>query len=820
MLYVSGRGRSNLPAELTSFVGRRRELAEALRLLSGARLLTLTGPGGVGKTRLALRLAADRQRAFPDGVWIAELADLDDPSLVADAVAEAMGLQRLSGRWTAATLAAHLAPRRILLVLDNCEHLVDACARLVDTLLRAGPGLRVIATSRHLLGVAGERVLGVPPLRVPPVPAPGADQSALAGGLVQYEAVSLLAERAAAVLGEFSLDEGNWRTVALLCHRLDGIPLAIELAAAWLRTLSLEQILDRLDNRYSLLTRGNRVGPRRQQTLRALIDWSFGLCNPDEQQMWACLSVFADGFTLEAAEQVGGARCPPAVVLDVLSGLVDKSILVRDDDEGTVRFRMLDTIRQYGQDRLRESGREQDVRRRHLAYYRRMAALADAQWCSPAQLDWIRRIRSEQANLRVALDFCLTTPGLAETALSIMVALWQYWAAIGLLSEARFWFDRGLSKATEPDGIRAIGLQSAAHAASLQGDITAAASLLAEARDLAARLHDQRVLARIACVEGRLAAISGDRPAAVERSQDARRRFADLDEPFGLAQSLLYLGLAHGIREEQDAAAIVFAECVALTERFGEYCFRSFALCGLGLAAWQLGELEQAMEHHAAAISLKYAFHDHAGIAVALEQQAWVMASAGRHHESAVLLGAAGRIWRETGASIAAFGLAPFHHRCEASLRRVLGQRKLERALAQGAELDLDEAVAAATQGTGTPVAHPVVPAGEPEVPLTLRERQVADLVARGLSNKEIASYLVIAQRTAEGHVERILGKLGFTSRAQIIAWVKDSSRSLQERTCEPQRHVGERERIAPTPPPHPHGDSVGGDSVGVQPHG
>src|SRR5215469_612357 len=345
---------SNLPIEITSFVGRRRELSVARRLLGDARLLTLAGAGGVGKTRLALRLAAEVRRTFAEGVWLADLAPLQDGELVPQTVVAALGLPDHSTRLPVETLLEHLVDKRLLLVLDNCEHVLGACAVLATKLLSEAEGLRILATSRQLLNIEGEQVLEVPPLSVPEP-----DQLSAAGSLIEYEAVRLFAERAAAVVPGFAVTAGNSAVVARLCQGLDGIPLAIELAAVRLRVLSVEQILERLDDRYRLLTRGSRTALERHQTLRAAIEWSYDLCSPQEQTLWKRLSVFSGGFDLEAVEQTcADEDIAQEDIFELVTGLIDKSILARQQHGPRVRYRLLETIRQYGQGRLTESGQD------------------------------------------------------------------------------------------------------------------------------------------------------------------------------------------------------------------------------------------------------------------------------------------------------------------------------------------------------------------------------------------------------------------------------------------------------------------------------
>ncbi|MPY46091.1 AAA family ATPase, partial [Streptomyces phyllanthi] len=383
-------GAGNLPAALTTFVGRRRDIAEIRRRLGAARLLTLTGVGGVGKTRLALEAAAAARKGFADGVWLVDLAPVRDPSAVAGATATALGVPDLGARPVLDQLTGHLARRRALIVLDNCEHLVDACAELAETLLSGAPELRVLATSRRTLGIAGEHVFTVPPLSVPD------------------EAVELLLDRASAIRPEFRVTGTNRDAVTRLCARLDGLPLAIELAASRLRTLTVEQLADRVEDRFALLTGGSRTARPRQRTLRALIDWSYELCGPAERLLWNRLSVFAGGFDLDAAEGVcSGDGVPRHEVLDLLDRLVAQSVVLTTEHEGTARYRMLETIRQYGRERLAEYGADEERRllRRHRDHFLSLAEHLAADWYGPGQEEALARLRTEHGNLRVALEY-------------------------------------------------------------------------------------------------------------------------------------------------------------------------------------------------------------------------------------------------------------------------------------------------------------------------------------------------------------------------------------------------------------------------------
>jgi predicted ATPase len=442
MTAVAPRGAAgNLPAELTSFIGRRRELTETKALLSTTRLLTLTGMGGVGKTRLARQIAAEVHRAFPDGVWETELADLGEPALLVHTIAASLGLREQNGPWAIGTLRDHLAERRVLLLLDNCEHLIQACAITADTLLRGCPGLRILATSREPLAIAGEHTYPVGPLSMPD------PQTSPPEGLARYEAVRLFVDRGAAVLPGFELDDTNRAAVAKLCDRLGGIPLAIELAAVSLRTLSPEEIVAQLTDRYRLLNRGSRSAPPRQQSLHALADWSYQLCDEEERSLWCALSVFANGFEFDAVDAIcQRSELDGLNVVQTIQGLVEKSVLAHDQQSDGGRFRMPEIIRDYGLLRLSESSSVASARHRHAVWCASLAATAREQWVGPGQVRWFGRIRRELANIRAALDFSLTEPDGATRVVNIIADLTDYWLALGFLSEGRHWLNRACTR--------------------------------------------------------------------------------------------------------------------------------------------------------------------------------------------------------------------------------------------------------------------------------------------------------------------------------------------------------------------------------------
>ncbi len=445
---VDRRG-GNLPADLTSFVGRRHEIADVKNRFASSRLVTLTGMGGVGKTRLALRVAWDVRRAYPDGAWMVELAGLRAPNLVGPTVASALGLQDRSVDTSVNWLCAMLADRQMLIVIDNCEHLLDASAVLSNAVLRSCPGVRILATSRQALGIGGEHVLTVPPM---PTPVIGGAESA--DGLGRYESVRLFVERAIAVRPGFRLDNANQEAVSKICRRLEGIPLAIELAASRLSALSVDELMDRLDDRYALLSRGSRAALPRQQTLRSLIDWSFDLCSDAERALWARLSVFAGGFDLDAAESVcaGGAIASDAV-WDLVTQLVDKSIVLATSGSDGVRYQLSETLREYGQERLLELGATGQVQARHRRFYWELTLGAEAGWFGASQLPLLARLRVEHANLREALNSYLSPGADAEHGLDLASAFASTGLSVaGSRKDATGWSNS--SRPARPRGLR------------------------------------------------------------------------------------------------------------------------------------------------------------------------------------------------------------------------------------------------------------------------------------------------------------------------------------------------------------------------------
>ncbi|MBO0804912.1 MAG: AAA family ATPase [Nocardiopsaceae bacterium] len=767
---TGSRRTGNLRAQLTSFVGRRREVAEIKRLLSGSRLVTLTGAGGTGKTRLALRVADDLRRAFPDGVWFVELAALDDHALLTQTVATALGVRDRTARWHLPAMADYLSDKHMLLVLDNCEHLRDACATLADTMLQAAPELRVLVTSRQALGLTGEHLFRVPTLSVPdadPRPAPAA--------LHACEAVRLFLDRAAAVTSDFTLTEANAGIVAQICRRLEGLPLAIELTAVRLRALSAEEILERLEDRYRLLTASSPVALPRHRTLRALIDWSYDLCSERERAAWARLSAFSGGFDLDAAEAVcASGDLPQGAVLDTLAALVDKSILAAEDHDGRIRYHMLETIREYGSVRLRESGTGPAIRKRHRDHFERMVARARDEWCGPGQQRWMARILRDHSNIRAALEYTLTEPGQAEAGLKIAGALWFFWIATGLTAEGRRWLERLLELESAPGTWRNTALWVYAYLCIIQEDVACALPRIDECRRSATEQGDAESLAWAMQLSGMAAMSAGDLAKARAHLEDGVARHRACRDDIGTADACFYLVAVVALLGEPRRAAALCEEVLALCDSNGERWLKSYMMWDLGLVAWQLGDSTRAVASTREGLRLAREFNEQWAIAFCVELLAWAAHAELRHRRAAYLLGCADSIWQRIGAPL--FGmrhLLRYHEQCASGTRETLGAAAFDAEFGKGKRTRVGAAISAALEEGES---RDERAAGEERTSvLTPREAEIAGLIAEGLSNKAIAARLLIVPRTVEAHVEHILDKLGFSSRAQIAAWTAGS---------------------------------------------
>jgi predicted ATPase/DNA-binding XRE family transcriptional regulator len=582
----------NLPAQLTSFIGREREIAEVSRLLGETRLLTLIGAGGAGKTRLALEAAAGLLSDFEDGIWWVELASLYDPALVPQAVGAALGLRDQASRPMLDQLGDHLRAKRLLLVLDNCEHLITACATCVDTLLRAAPGVRILVTSREPLDITGETTYRVPSLATPD---PG-HLPALAS-LVRFEAVRLFADRAAAVLPGFTVTEVNGRAVAEICCGLDGIPLAIELAAARIRALPVEELRARLGDRFRVLTGGSRVALPRHRTLRATIDWSYGLLAEPERALLRRLAVFTGGWTLEAAEAVcNGEGVAEGEVLDLLAHLVDKSLVILEFPGDTGRYRLLETVRQYGLELLEERGETPIWRQRHASFFLTLAEEAEPKLFGPEQDSWFARLEAEHGNLRAALEW-LAAQDEAGQGLRLAGALWRFWEVRAHLAEGRAWLSEMLRRAgpdAEP-AARAKALMGAGGCAYYLRDHPAADALWEESLSLYRRLGGRQGMARVLIYQGWLANDRG-------RFSEARRLFEEglaicraIGDRQGTAWALARLGLTFYWEGDSAAGQPLLEQGLALSREINDRLGIAQWTYLLGQMRWSQGDLSSAI---------------------------------------------------------------------------------------------------------------------------------------------------------------------------------------------------------------------------------
>src|SRR5271156_6278852 len=760
----------NLPAEVTSFVGRRRELADAKRALSKSRLVTLTGVGGVGKTRVAERVARDRRRAYPHGVWLVELGELADPALLTQTVLTGGGVRGQPSGDALGGLIDSVRGRRLLLVLDNCEHLLDEVAALSTALLRSCPDVQILATSRGPLRVVGEVVLPVPPMA-----APEPDRSGGVAGLSRYDAVALFTERAAAAVPDFGLTEENYRAVAGLCYRLDGLPLAIELAAGRLRSLSPAQILSRLDDRYALLTGGERGRPGRQQTLRASIEWSYHLCTPAEQRLWARLCVFAGSFELDAVEAVCSGDFAGDEMVDLVSGLVDKSIVVRHDRGTVARYRLLESIREFGLERLSEAGEGPALRMAHWQWYAALIHTAKAEWISARQVYWLARLAAESANMRSALDFGLNEHGDTDAVMEIVVGLpLGYWWVHGRLGEGRHWLDEALARPSGVTVVRVRALLRNSVLATVGGELATGNRLLDEARGLIPQVSDPMVLAQLHQVAARSARFAGDLPRAVSELEQALAMpvsRTDLDFYLDILNSLAFYA-SMAVQHERSKAC--HEEIFQLTGPRGESLHRADALMALGLDAWRRGDPVRAVELQRSGLEIKLGLDDQLSTALGLEALAWGVGALGQHTRAAHILGTAEVLWDSSGGSLANLfpELVGDHDKSVAAARAALGDQGYEAALRRGRQMPLAQVLDDAEHTRRSTRSGQADAAGAGS--LTSREKEIAGLLAQGLSNKAIAKSLVIAQRTAENHVANVLVKLGLTSRSQVAAWVAE----------------------------------------------
>ncbi|MGR6920791.1 ATP-binding protein [[Actinomadura] parvosata] len=685
---------------MTSLVGRREELARIRRLCREFRMVTLTGVGGVGKTRLALRAAALMQPGYGDGAWLVPLSALDQGALLPYTIAEALPLADRTTRPMMEVLTEYLMDRHLLLVLDTCEHLVEEVAVTARDLLVAAPRLSILATSRRPLGVPDEQVLIIDPLPVPDT-----------GGGGRQDAVTLLADRTAQSVPGFAVTDGNRAELARLCRRLEGLPLAIELAAARLRDLPAAELCERLDDRFELLgdneAEVSQADPPWHQALRTAIGWSHQLCSPEERLLWARTSVFAGSFDDAAvAEVCSDALLPAAAIPDLLAELVDKSILIWSPTGGGERYRMLDTIREYGAIWLRALGEQDGLRRRHRDFYLKLARRGDAAWLGPDQVSWNDRVNAEHDNLRTALDFCLANSR-DHTALEMAAALWFFWYPCGFLREGQHYLERALTLDVEPSVVRNRALWVCSLTLMVQGDPDAGMAWAAECAGIAEQLGDTAAAQAAQAMVMAAATIRGDLALALALA-DSLLAVHRPERGLTLPTMLARLGQSHvhtaygRVEDAVKALEEMCAEC----DKYGERWMRAYADLFRAQAELTLGRNDAAQTYARSALEVKHRLHDSIGIALALDVLACAAAASGHPEPAARRLGLAQQVWDTIGrAQIGIHEWVSARETCERQARAMLGDEAYQVAFRAGYDTMLDTGILHAL--------HPTHPAPE-----------------------------------------------------------------------------------------------------------
>jgi len=770
--------RGNLPTPVSSFVGRRSEVSWTRHACTEHRLVTIVGAGGFGKTRLSLEVGQQLQRSYRGGTWFVDLGRLPARRTVVDHTASVLRLTRETGAWTAQELTARLSEREMLIIFDNCEHVVEEVAELVQILLEGTIGIVVLATSRQALKVGGEQLLQLEGLALPPV-----GSSVVPAELIRFESVALFVERARSVLASFELTEGNAEQVVEIVRRLEGMPLAIELAAVRIRVLSPHQIAGRLQNQFRLLS-ATRGLEERHQTLRATIDWSYQLCSSEERLCWARLAVFPADFDIDAAEVVAsGGEISQEDVLDLVGALVDKSVLravITGDGDGQTRtrYRLPETVREYGRERLEPSALEKTTAR-HSEHFTRLADIVPDLLFGPGQAALFSALRTDRPNLEAALSSAILD-GDVDAADSLACAIALVAFAEGSLAESAEVLESAARVQGNQSTARILLLWLSAWVAINQGDLSLARSRAGACRSLAQLIGDRQGIAYAEQYLGQCELLAGDIRAAERFCEQAVLYARSADDKHLLATSLVRYAQVLEAKDDRPSARAALKESIATSEAVGETWCRGFALWNLALVDESDGEAGSALESARAALVSKDMFEDVVGAGQGLEVMAWCAAQLGDQRRAAVLLGAAQRIWRSSGAVLPA-PLLQRRARCEEGVRAALGASEADTLRRQGEELLPRDAVAWDGESTGSETVTTLEASTEilrtaftsiARSPLTSREREVALLVARGMRNREIADQLVISVRTAEAHIDHILSKLEFTSRSQISAWV------------------------------------------------
>jgi len=749
----------NLPAEATSFIGRRRELAELRKKLASARVVSLVGPGGVGKTRLAIRAATNLARGFRNGAWLVELAEVRDSALVGNAVMAALDLRDQAATEPLALLRSYLADKELLLVLDNCEHLLEGVSELVNEVVRAAPGLRVIATSREPLDVPGEHLVPIPPLELP---------TADGDRLGQNEAVMLFVERAAAS-GTFELTASNQSSVADVCRRLDGLPLAIELAAVRTRALSVEQILERLSDRFSLLVGGGRAALPRHQTLQTTIEWSHDLLSASERTLLRRLCVFAGRFTLEDVEGICASdQLPAASVLDSLSSLVDRSLVIKEDARGQACYRLHETMREYAALKLREASEDETLGERATEYYvLKCGATGPAGRYRLAE--WLGWMELEIDNVRAILRHCVTRGDFAR-GVDLVASLGWFWITRATTEGVR-WLEEMLAPGKgNPEGL-AWACFLRGFLAVLQNDPPSARPWLARAAAAATELGDLALLTQAQAMGSIAAMLAGDRSAADALHEEALTALAganDLAATTAVLQTRALNGMFTG---ELAVVREASTEGVRLSREAGDLYVLEIMLMELAFALLNVGDADGSRPLYTEALQIARRIDDRLVQSYLMAAFGYYAALARHGRLAAQLLGAAESTRLGAGAAVMA-PLAPLIAQTEETAIALLGQARFDAEFGAGKRMDREAAIALALGEPGQAAAAPGRSGDGALGGLGRREADVARLIAEGLSNKQIGARLFISERTVDSHVRSILNKLGFNSRAQIAGWV------------------------------------------------
>jgi predicted ATPase/DNA-binding CsgD family transcriptional regulator len=752
---------TNLPARLSSFVGRERELTELAPLLSASRVLTLTGTGGSGKTRLALELARGVAPNYPDGVWLISLGPVLEDGLVVQTLASVLDVRERSGESLLASVSKHLRNRRALMILDGCEHLVDRCAQLTETLLQSCSQLTILATSQEALRVTGEATWAVPSLSIPPADGPMA-----VAQLMASESVRLFVERAALVQHGFKLTEHTGVIVAQICRRLDGLPLAIELAAARIRLMPVEELESRLEDRFRLLTGGSRTAVARHQALRATVDWSYEQLGEAEQALFIRLAVFSGSFTLEAVEAICTGGPVRQDVLESLTRLADRSLVQVTRASDGARYRLLETLKHYGQERLGETAGDGSIRERHARYYRALAEEVDAHLVGHDQVRQLARLEHDRDNLRAALTWSLS--GDVDLALRLATATGRFWYIRGYLTEGQEWLNAAIAKTGTETPTLARALSHAGWVAYWQGDYERSRSNAQASLAIARRLRDPAEIARAVNLLGGILHIADEDFTAARRCYEEaaaiRHEIGDVD---GAASSVNNVALAAFDAGDFEAARTLLEQVAADPAAVRDRRTRATYLDSLARVAYEQGDYTAARAYHGECMAIALKLGDKVNTVDAIEGFARLAVADG-HPERSLTLAAAARALRDRiGYEVP----KPWSARLQRSLAQAeaaLTPAQVETARMVGARLGEADAAALALESVRDRSAQPQA---ADRIPLTPREREIAALVAAGLGNRQIANQLKISERTADAHVEHIRNKLGVHSRVQIAQW-------------------------------------------------